>query len=367
MSPQNGNAFIRGFQSNDTLDTSIQAISDRITIEPYISRLAARIPGFTFKPYTAAQIFTKNDFTFRGTRLYQWIKATSGSNVDPLTAGNYADPSGYLDSANNANASWLVASPSLQGAGTSTNELVYEQSAFEALTTNPASRKNLNELRTNILANVSAPNLTAYARKDQQNSFTALQAFGAGATVPDLAAGDNSSAVANTRTVRAILAGSGGLSLLNRISILEERRNQGISLAGVAGVNVRVVRDIQSNSGDINSVDPQGVISIKPGTYLLWGSAISNRTNGSKLAIWNNTENNLLSSRSISGFAGSNLGNSSAQNVENTLMDLLTFTATTSITFRHILETGGADALGLASNRSGYSELYARLMFFRLS
>lgn len=368
VTPQNLNNLLQAFQANDLLDTSIQAITDALTRSPNIDKLSARIPGFTQKPWNTTTAFSKNELTFRGERFYKWIKDTQGTNIDPLVAGNRTDPGNYQDGVVNAAASWQVVSSSLVGSGTSTTAVAYDQAAFEGLTTTPASRKNLNELRANILANVSTPNLSAYARTDAQNQFNLLQVFAAGLSAADLSANDNSSSIPNTRTVRSIIAASpgNGLSLLNRISICEERYNPGVARGLSAGSNLRGLNATLVNSGDIVSLSG-GVVRVKAGTYLVFAHATHVYTSGYKVILQNESNGDLISSRSMSGYSGRNLTTDAITNAESTLMDLVTFAADISIGVRSIVEVGDAFGSGRPANRSGYGELYTRFMLFRLS
>ncbi|MGL5925564.1 hypothetical protein [Chroococcidiopsis sp.] len=368
VTPQTLDSLLQSFQTNDLLDTSIQSITDLLTRSPYIDKLSVRIPGFTQKPWNATTAFSKNELTFRGERFYKWIKDTQGTNIDPLVAANRTDPGNYQDGVINAAASWQVVSSSLVGAGTTTTAVTYDQASFEALATTPASRKNLNELRANILANVSTPNLTPYARKDTQNTFDFLQVFAGGLSTADLSANDNSSSIPNTRTVRSIIAASpgNGLSLLNRASILEERYNPGVARALNAGSNLRGLNATLVNSGDIVSLSG-GVARVKAGTYLVIVNATHVYTSGYKLILQNESNGDLISSRSMSGYAGRNLTTDAITNAESTLMDLVTFGSDISIGVRSIVETGDAFGSGRPANRSGYGELYTRFMLFRLN
>lgn len=370
VTPQNGNAFFTQFFSPDSLDTSIFNIADILTKTPFLDRLATRIPGFNFKVYTAATQFSKNDFTFRGDRFYQWLKTTVGSNVDPLSTGNYTDPGNLRDGVINATASWQVSSGSLAGSGTSTANVDYDFGSFTALTTQPASRRNLAQLDALLRTELDLPDLSAYARKDAQNSFTQSQSFGAGATVSDIPSNDNSSAIANSRSVRGIVSNMGLGSLASKVSVVEERYNQGISASLNAGVNSRTLNTIVRNPNtDIVSVSGSAIV-LKAGTYLAFCGAIANRANGSKLYLFNNSFNSgagqNLSTSGLSSYTGSNLANSSSQNVEISLVDTFTLTAQSTITLRHSVEVGAADAGGIAANRSGFQEVFSRLILFRL-
>lgn len=366
VSPQNGNTLLTQFFSPDTLDTSIFNIADTLSKTPFIDRLAARIPGFNFKVFTNTQAFTKNDFTFRGDRFYQWIKTTSGTNIDPLTTGNYTDSGALQDGSISASASWQVASRSLVGSGVTTTDLAYLRSTFLGLNTQPASRKNLTELEDLLRATIATPDLTNYARKDQTNNFTLFQNLGAGGSVPNLNQADNSTSIANTATVRAIISSIGIGNLVAKLSIVEERLNQGISAALSSGVNVRQLSTTQRNgNSDIVSLSG-GVVTIKAGTYLLIASAIANRCGGSKIYIYDNNQGSNISTRSTSSYTGTNVATSGAQNVEHFLFDVFTFSVNTPVTLRHIAESGGSDAGGIAANRPGFSELYSRLVLFRL-
>jgi hypothetical protein len=369
VTPQNGNTLFTSFFSPDTLDTSVQTIADLLTKTPYLDRLAQRIPGFSFKTWTATQSFVKNDFTFRGARLYQWIKNTSGTNIDPLNSGNYTDPGNLLDGTVNANASWLVATSSLVGAGTSTTVLAYDNATFANLSTQPASRQNLKQLEDLIRASIAAPDLSAYARKDQSNSFSVSQIFAQGGTVPDLLNTDNSSSIVNSRTLRNIVGSSSLSANLNaRFSILEERQNPGVNAALVAGVNTRQLNTIQQNPGaDIVSLT-NSVVTVKSGSYLVFASAMANRCGGSKLYVWNEATATSYSTRSMSSYTGENLANvNQSNNSETSLWDVITFGNNATLSLRQIVEVGGGGAGGVAANRPGYSELFSRLVLFRLS
>ncbi len=214
---------------------------------------------------------------------------------------------------------------------------------------------------------ISQPDLSSYAQKNVNNAWTAKQTFSANASGVTQSYGTSNSDYATTAFVQFALEGK-GFNLSNRFSIVEERKNQGIDGGGaVSGVNVRNLNTIQRNGGDINSVSGS-LVTIKAGIYFMLASAVSNRGNGNKLYLWDNANANGISTRSLSAFTGSNLVDSASQNVESTLQDVITLTADTPCTLRH--EYGSSapnDGLGKASNRPGYSEMYSRLVLFRLS
>lgn len=370
VTPQNGNTFLTQFFSPDSLDTSIYNIADLLSKTPFLDRLATRIPGFNFKVYTTTTVFAKNDFTFRGDRYYQWIKSTTGTNVDPLTSGNYTDPGGLRDGVINVNASWLVTSNSLLGSGMATTPVVYDNASFVPLATEPASRKNLTELEALLRSSLGQPNLTDYAKLSTVNNFTGTQNLGAGGTVPDLPGSDNSSAIANSKTVRAIVAAIGIGNLINKVSVLLERNNQGVSSSLIAGINSRNLNTIARNpNADIVSIANRQFV-LKAGTYLAFCGAIANRCNGNQLYLYNNSANGgaggAISTSGLSSFAGSYLTDSAAQNVEISYIDVFTLTVNSTLSLRHNVETGGADVGGVAANRPGVLETFARVVLFRL-
>lgn len=363
VTPQNGNNFLTNFFSKDLLDTSIQSIANLLTIVPYIDRLAARIPGFSFKAYTAGETFIKNDVTFFSNRLWQWRSNVSG-NSDPTTS--YTDPGNLLDGTIDANADWLVMSGSLVGSGVTTTNVAYNHATFQGLTTEPASRTNLTEL-DDLLRNDFANDLTGYALKAQTNTFTVPQIFGADITVPDVPNTEDSGKVANTRIVRQIIDSYASFAnLSNRLSIVEERYNEGTNVSLNAGINTRNLNTIHVNGGDILSLNAN-VINLAAGTYLVWASAMCNRCDGSKLFLFNEDTQGLVSSRSSSGYSGSNLGNlNQSSSIENFLIDVFTIGSPLNVTLRHNLQVGGATAGGVGSNLNGYSELFSRVVFFKL-
>jgi hypothetical protein len=182
----------------------------------------------------------------------------------------------------------------------------------------------------------------------------------------DLSAADNIRPC-HSRTVRAIVANLGIGTLVNKVSIAEERYNQGLSASLVAGVNARSLNTIVQNPNtDIISLSGS-VMTIRAGIYLVMGTAIANRCGGSRLFLFNNSSGTNISTSGLSSFTGSNVATSGAQNVEISFMDLITLGGNTPVTLRHIAEIGAADAGGIAANRSGFQEIFSRLMLFRLN
>jgi hypothetical protein len=364
LTPINGNTLIAGFFSQDTLDTSLYSITDLLTKVPFLDRLAARIPGFVYKNWTTTQSFAKNEITFRGSRLYQWMKVTSGVNVDPLAAGNYHDPGNLLDGTNNVNASWLVVSGSLVGSGTTTTNIAYNAATFANLLTEPASRKNLSELDA-LLRLALTPDLTNYARLDEPNTFEDQQTFGVNPLVPDLPGSDNSFNAINSRTVRAIIAGSNiSANLANRISIVDERYASGVSVSLNSGVNIRQINTIARQNANADIVDiVAAAVRVKAGTYLILATSTANRINGSRIYLYDEVAATNYSALSNSGFVSSSVN----VNAEMKLIDILTFSSTALLTLRHVVETASSSGGGVSANRSGFQEIYSRIMFFRLA
>lgn len=164
--PVQFSVLIDSYYSPGMVDTSNKAIADLLAGS---SSFLAAVPGFTEKTWTTTETFTLGQYTFRGDGLFRYISATASSNVDPLIAANVVPSAG---------AKWERKLTVPIGAGGSTNVRVYDQTIFETLTTEPASRKNLNELR----AAIAAPNLTNYAQINTAQSWTGKQTFGAGAS-----------------------------------------------------------------------------------------------------------------------------------------------------------------------------------------
>lgn len=223
-SPINAGGLVTAFFSQDALDQSVDAVARRLTIEPYITALSQRIPGFEYKPYTAGTVFAKNQFTARGDSLYRYISATQSSNKDPLIAANVTPSAGAV---------WELVLKAPTGAGTTTTDVAYDRTAFSSRTTEPASRANL----VQAIDTVAQPNLSNYARKDVDNAWASPQTFTANIQVPTQARGNNSFLAASTAFVADAIATSAvtGQQLLVRAN----RFNMGdLAIASGGVVNV---------------------------------------------------------------------------------------------------------------------------------
>lgn len=184
-------SLIDSYYAPSLLDTSHWAMSQLLATN---SAFLAAVPGFNELTWTTAQVFKLGDYTWRGDGLYRYISATQTNNRDPLTAANVV-PSGT--------AVWEKKSTIPTAAALSTNIRAYDQAVFETLTTEPASRKNLNELRSQI----AAPNLSGYAQLAAVQAWSQKQNFGAGASAVTAAAGTNNADVATNAFVQAAIAG----------------------------------------------------------------------------------------------------------------------------------------------------------------
>lgn len=214
-SPVNASGLLTQFFAPDNLDASVDAISRRLVVEPYITALSQRIPGFTYFAWTATQVFARNQFTGRGDRIFRYIGNTQQAGVDPLIAANVAPAVGAV---------WEEVLRAPTGAGTTTTDVEYNATAFTNLRTEPASRRNL----VQAISGVAAPDLTNYARRDQAQSWTGKQTFGAGAAGVTSNPGTNNTDLATNAFVQAAIGAVSGASAIPE-PIFWSRRSADVS------------------------------------------------------------------------------------------------------------------------------------------
>jgi hypothetical protein len=236
-------SLIDSYYAPSLLDASNWAIAQLLSTN---STFLASVPGFNELTWTSAQTFKLGDYTWRGDGLYRWISATQGSNKDPLVVANVTPTVGAV---------WEKKSTLPTAAALSTNVRAYDQAIFEALTSEPASRKNLNELRSVI----AAPNLSGYAQLAAAQSWTQKQTFGAGAAAATANPGTNNTDVATNAFVQAAIAGAplpppvGWIRRSTDFTLDASATAQGTELLGTLSYTDRpfTTNNLCNNVGDI--------------------------------------------------------------------------------------------------------------------
>jgi hypothetical protein len=238
-SPTDGSQLIDQFFAQDLSDLSLYAIAEYL--KPAVLNQVGTVSPL---PWNSATTYKSGDKVSTGARWWQYINAAQSANKNPEDPVN--------------SAFWTKILEAPAGTGTTTSDRAYSDATFTNLLTEPASRKNLVELK----ALIAAPDLSGYAQRDVANTWTKKQTFGAGASGVTANLGMNNTDLATNAFVQAAIAAISGATALPEPAAWTRRS---ANYSGLYNNEIKIVWD-STVKGTVNN----GNIAIpSAGLYLM--------------------------------------------------------------------------------------------------